>query len=39
MMNKRIQSINSTETYVQGTSKDLIYKIEDAKCDDIVKQW
>ena len=39
MMNKRIQSINSIETYVQGTSKDFIYKIEDAKCDDIVKQW
>ena len=35
---KRIQSIDSIETYAYGTSKDLVSEKEEAKCNNIVKQ-
>ena len=35
--NKRIQSIDSIETDVYGTSKDLICKKEKIKCNNITK--
>ena len=36
---KRMQSINSLETYAYGTSKDLIRKEEKIKCKSIIKQY
>ena len=36
---KRIQSIESTETYVYGTSKNLICKKEKVKRNNITKQY
>ena len=36
---KRIQSINSVETYAYGTSKDLGCKKEETKCNNIIKQY
>ena len=36
---KRIQSVDSIETYVYGTCKDLVYKKEETKCNNIVKQY
>ena len=33
----RIQSINSIETYAHGTSKDLVCKKEEIKCNKIIK--
>ena len=37
--NKRIQSIDSTETYAYGTSKDLVSEKEVIKCNNIIKQY
>ena len=37
--NKRMQSIDSIETYAYGTSKDLVSKKEDIKCNNIIKQY
>ena len=36
---KRIQSINSIETYAYGMNKDLVYKKEEIKCNNIMKQY
>ena len=36
---KRIQPIGLIETYVDGTGKDLIYKKEKNKRDNIIKQY
>ena len=36
---KRMQSIDSIETYAYGTSKDLVNEKEEAKCNNIVKQF
>ena len=35
---KRIESIDSVETYVYGTSKDLVCKKEEIKCNNILNQ-
>ena len=35
---KRIQSIDSIETYGYGTSRDLICKKEEIKCNNIITQ-
>ena len=35
---KRIRLIDSIETYSYGTSKDLAFKKEEIKCDNIIKQ-
>ena len=32
-----MKSINSIETYAYGTSKDLVSKKEDIKCNSIIK--
>ena len=37
-MIKRIQSVDLIETYVYRTSKDLICKKEETKCNNIIKQ-
>ena len=34
---KRIQSIDSKENYAHGTSKDLLCKKEEIKCNNIMK--
>ena len=34
-----IQSIDSVETYAYGTSKDLVYKKDETKCNNIIKQY
>ena len=36
---KRMQSIDSRQTYAYGTSKDLICKKEKIKCNNIIKQY
>ena len=36
---KRMQSINLIETYGYGTSKDLVCKKEEIKCNNIIKQY
>ena len=36
---KRMQSIDSIETYAYGTSKDLIFKKEKIKRNNIIKQY
>ena len=36
---KRIQWIDSIETYAKGTSKDLVCKKEEIKCSNIIKQY
>ena len=36
---KRIQSIDSIETYAIGTSKDLACKNRKIKCNNIIKQY
>ena len=38
MMIKKIQSIDSIETYGHGNSKDLVCKKEEIKCKNIIKQ-
>ena len=37
--NKRIQSIDSVETYAYGTRKYLVCKREEIKCNNIIKQY
>ena len=39
MIIKRMQSIDSIETYAHGMSKDLICKKEQIKCISIIKQY
>ena len=39
MMIKEIQLIDSTETYVYGTSKDLVTEKEEIKCNNIIKRY
>ena len=34
-----MQSIDSIETYIYGTSKDLISEKEEIKCDNIIKRF
>ena len=34
-----MQSIDSTEKYAHGTSKDLVCKKEEVKCNNIIKQY
>ena len=34
-----MQSIDSIETYAHGTSKDLVSKKEEIKCNNIIKQY
>ena len=34
-----MKSIDSIETYARGTSKDLISKKEEIKCNNITKQY
>ena len=36
---KRIQSIDSIETYAKRASKDLVCKKEETKCSNIIKQY
>ena len=36
---KRLQSNDSIETNVYGTSKDLVIKKEKIKCNNIIKQY
>ena len=36
---KRIQSLDSIETYEYGTSKDLVSEKEDIKCNNVIKQY
>ena len=36
---KRMQSIDSIETYVYGTSKDLVSEKEEIKCNNIIKRY
>ena len=35
---KRIQSLDSLETYAHGMIKNLVCKKEEIKCDNIIKQ-
>ena len=37
--NKRMQSIDSIETYVYGKDKDLVSKREEIKCKNMIKQY
>ena len=37
--NKRMQSIDSIETYANGTNKDLVCKKEEIKCNNKIKQY
>ena len=37
--NKRMQSTNLIETYVHGTSKDVVIEKEEIKCNNIIKQY
>ena len=36
---KRIQSINSIETYAHGMSKNVVCKEKEIKCNNIIKQY
>ena len=36
---KRIQSIDSVETYAFGTSKDIVCQKEEIKCNNIIRQY
>ena len=36
---KRMQSIDSTELSAYGTSKDLVCKKKEIKCNDMIKQY
>ena len=36
---KRIQSVDSIETYAYGTSKGLVCKTEEIKCSNTIKQY
>ena len=37
--NTRIQSTNSIETFACGTSKDIIHKNEETKCNNMIKYY
>ena len=37
--NERIQSIDSIETYANGTKKNLVCKTEEIKCNNMTKQY
>ena len=37
--NERIQSIDSIETYANGTKKNLVCKREEIKCNNMTKQY
>ena len=39
MMIKKIQSIDSIETYAYEMSKDLVCKKEEIKCKNVTKQY
>ena len=39
MMIKRMQSIDSIETYAHGTSRDLVSEKEEIKCNNIIKRY
>ena len=39
MMIKKLQSIDSIETYAYGMNKDLVSKTEEIKCNNIIKQY
>ena len=36
---KRIQSVNSVETYAYGTSKDLVLEREEIQCYNVIKRY
>ena len=36
---KRMQSIDSTETYAHGMSKDLVCKKQECKCNNLIRQY
>ena len=36
---KRIQSAESIETYVYGTSKDVVIEKEEIKCNNVTKRY
>ena len=36
---KRMESIDSIETYVYGTSKNLVSEKEEIKCSNIIKRY
>ena len=36
---KRIQSIDSVETYAFGTSKDIVCQKEELKCNNIIRKY
>ena len=36
---KRMQSIDSLETYAYGTSKDLVSETKEIKCNNIIKRY
>ena len=36
---KRMQSAESIETYIYGTSKDLVIEKEEIKCNNVTKQY
>ena len=40
-LNKRMQSLNSIETYAYGTSKDVVSEKEEIKCNNVkqYKHW
>ena len=39
MMIKRMQSIDSIETYAHGTSRDLVSEKEEIKCNNTIKRY
>ena len=39
MMIKKMQSMYSRETFVDGTSKDLVSKKKEIKCNNLIKQY
>ena len=39
MFYKRMQSIDSIEIYKYGTTKNLVTKKEEIKCNNIIKQY
>ena len=38
-VDERIQSIDSMDTYAYGTSKDLVIKKKEIKCNSVIKQY
>ena len=36
---KRMQSAESIETYVYGTSKDVVIEKEEIKCNNVIKRY